>query len=354
MSIVCGALGVTIAILVAAWMVGRTPDGATGDLAVSGAPTVALGDSLIYEIPAGHSASEIGDELQELGIVQSARQFRLLVSLMGLEDRLSAGDYQLPTGASVVTVINLLTSNRTVPTIRVTFPEGLRIEEMAELAEEAGFGPSEDFIAAAHVAVLPAEFAADAPEGHDRQGYLFPDTYIMPQGVTAADLVEFMIETLDRRFSPELRDAVRAQGLTLHEALTIASIIEREAVLEDERPLIAGVFFNRIAAGDRLGADPTVQFAVAIDPFSVAEHGWWKAELTVEDLEIDSEYNTRKYSGIPPGPITNPGLAAIEAVANPSATTMYYFVADSVEGDGSHLFAETWEQHLANIASVGQ
>jgi UPF0755 protein len=124
-------------------------------------------------------------------------------------------------------------------------------------------------------------------------------------------------------------------------------------VLAQERPLIAGVFYNRLAASDLLGADPTIQFAVALDPASVARYGYWKQELDVNDLANKSRYNSRIYPGLPPGPITNPGLASLEAVANPTATRYYYLVADAKKGDGSHAFAETFAQHEQNIAAVG-
>ncbi|WBL36327.1 endolytic transglycosylase MltG [Tepidiforma flava] len=195
--------------------------------------------------------------------------------------------------------------------------------------------------------------AEHLPPGADLRGYLFPDTYIMPVGSTMDDLVAYMIRTLDERFTPELRAAAAARGLNPHQALTLASIVEREAVLPAERPLIAGVFYNRLAAGDRLGADPTVQFAVALDPASVQRYGWWKKELTIIDLENPSPYNTRLFPGLPPGPIACPGLASIEAVAYPTDTDYYYFVADAKKGDGSHVFAVTFAEHERNIALYG-
>lgn len=351
-----GALGVIAAALLAAWLVGKAPADATRDLGAGGAPTTVSTEMVDYTLAEGRTAGEVGADLEALGVLRSARQFRVLVALMGLESKLSAGDYELPRNASTATIVNLLTVKRSVPTLRVTFPEGIRVEEMAVLAEKAGFGPAADFLQAARTVPLPDAFAAEIPPGHDRQGYLFPDTYILPVGATENDLVTLMFKTLDRRFDTELRIAVRARGLTLHQALTLASIVEREAVLDEERPLIAGVFFNRYEAGDVLGADPTVQFAVAEDPASVAAYGWWKKELTLEDIATDSPYNTRnqKYPGIPPGPITNPGLASIEAVARPAQTSMYYFVADAKAGDGSHVFAETFDEHQANIRRVGE
>ncbi|MGH2611286.1 MAG: endolytic transglycosylase MltG, partial [Tepidiformaceae bacterium] len=272
---------------------------------------------------------------------------------MGMEDQLSAGEHILQTDSSVVEVINLITVKEGVDTLRVTFIEGIRFEEMAEEAEQAGFGSAEEFLAAVARAELPVSLSGEIPEGQGLQGYLFPDTYIMPVGSSMDDLVTFMLETFNDRFSLELRAAVEAKGLTVHQAVTLASIIEREAVVDEERALIAGVFLNRLAAGDALGADPTVQFALTADPASVLEFGWWKKELTLEDLEVESLYNTRKVPGMPPGPITNPGLASLEAVANAESTDYYYFVADAKKADGSHVFAVTLDEHLANQALYG-
>ena len=238
-------------------------------------------------------------------------------------------------------------------TLRVTFPEGIRTEEMAVRAQEAGFGLSEEFMDAVNRAELPESLRGAVPEDQGFQGYLFPDTYILPVGSTMDDLVALMLETFDERFTPELRAAAEAKGLSVHAAVTLASIIEREAVIADERPVMAGVFLNRLAASDALGADPTVQFALTFDPASVAEFGYWKRELTLEDLDVDSPYNTRKVPGMPPGPITNPGLASLEAVANPATTDFYYFVADAKKADGSHVFAVTLDEHLANQALYG-
>ncbi len=343
------ALTAVVAI-VAAYFVAATPAAVLDRQIVEPLPSSSATGKVAYTVREGAAAGEVADDLQRLGIVRSSRQFRVLVSLMGLQDRLSAGDYQLARGSSAASIIDQITVKDRVATLRVTFPEGIRFEEMAALAEKAGFGTRQEFLDAVARASLPADLAATLPPKADLQGYLFPDTYIMPAGATATGLVQYMIDNFAAKFSPELRAAALAQGLDPHQALTLASIVEREAVLPDERPLIAGVFYNRLAEGDLLGADPTTQFAVALKPDSVAKYGWWKKELTLDDLENPSKYNTRLVPGLPPGPITNPGLASIEAVAHPARTKFYYFVADAKKGDGSHLFAETIAEHERNKA----
>lgn len=350
---IAAAAFVGVVVLVASVCIAGTPGSVLGGDIVAPVPTATGGGSIAYTVEPGRSAAQIGADLERLGVIRSGRQFAVLVSLMGVADRLSAGEYEFVRGSSVTTVIDRVTVKQSVPVLRVTFPEGIRVEEMADRAEKAGFGTAAGFVKAAAAAKLPPDLAADLPDRAGLQGYLFPDTYILPVGATAADLVAEMIETLDLRLTPELRAAIRARGLTLHEGLTLASIVEREAAIAEERPLIAGVFFNRLASHDLLGADPTVQFAAALDPASVTKHGWWKKELTIDDLENQSPYNTRLFPGLPPGPITNPGLASIEAVANATDTKFYYFVANARADDGSHVFAETEAQHLRNQAEFG-
>lgn len=340
--------------LLAAYFVAATPAAVLGDRVVEPLAASPGNDTVPYTLREGSSAGQVGDDLERLGVVRSGRQFQVLVSLMGLQDRLSAGDYELAKDSAAATVIEQVTVKQMVPTLKVTFPEGIRIEEMAMLAAEAGFGSRQEFLDAVASAKLPPDLAATLPPGQGLQGYLFPDTYILPAGASAAALVTLMIETLNERFTPELRAAALGQGLNPHQALTLASIVEREAVLAEERPRIAGVFYNRLAEGDLLGADPTTQFAVALDPASVEKYGWWKKGLTIDDLENPSKYNTRLVPGLPPGPITNPGLASIEAVAHPEKTKFYYFVADSLKKDGSHVFAETLAEHEQNKARYGQ
>ncbi len=346
------------AILVASYFIARTPGDILGGQIIKPASTSTTRTEVSYKLAAGRSASEVGKDLEKLGVIRSGRQFELLVSLMGVQDRLSAGDYTLKAGSATVDVVNAITVKESGPVLKVTFPEGIRIEEMAIIAEKAGFGSRQEFLDAVAQAKVPESLAAILPPegtvpGLRLQGLLFPDTYILPKGTPPVKLVELMLATFAEKFSPELQAAAQAHGVTPYQAITLASIVEREAAIASERPLIAGVFYNRLEAKDLLGADPTVQYAVSLEPGSVDKFGYWKKELTLEDLASPSPYNTRKVAGLPPGPITNPGLASLEAAANPAVTRDYYFVADAKKGDGSHVFAETEAQHDQNIAAVG-
>lgn len=347
------ALLSAMAILVAVYFVEKTPGAVFSGQVLAARTVVAPGQKVDYHLKEQSSAAAIGADLQKLGVIRSGAQFELLVSLMGVSGQLSAGDYELLKGSSTLTAIQAVTVKASVPTLKVTFPEGIRFEEMAELAETAGFGPRAQFVAAVAAAKPPPEIAAGLPAGANLQGYLFPDTYIMPVGSTPAQLVDLMLKTFLKRFTPDLQAAALTHGLSFHQAVIMASIVEREAGIDADRPLIASVFYNRLKAGDILGADPTTQFAVALSPDSVRRFGYWKAQLTQEDLDNASPYNTRKVAGLPPGPITNPGLASLEAVAKAPPTKYFYFVADAKKNDGSHAFAETEAQHLANVAAVG-
>ncbi len=350
---ILGAAVVIGAVFVASYCMAKTPSTQLGEDIIPTPELATDRQQVGYTLPDGRSAEDIGSDLQKLGIIKSGSQFEFLVSLMGLQSSLSTGDYLLKKNSSALTIVRELTVKDAVPVLKVTFPEGIRIEEMAVIAEEAGFGTREEFLAAAADAQVPPGFEDAFPEGSTLQGYLFPDTYIMPVGSTPAQLIQYMLNTFQLRFSPELRAAAALHGLDPHQALTLASIVEREAVRPEERARIAGVFYNRLAENDALGADPTVQFAVSLVTGSVEAYGYWKKELTLEDLDLDSPYNTRKFPGLPPGPITNPGLASIEAVANPEATDYYYFVADAKADDGSHRFAVTFNEHEQNIALYG-
>lgn len=343
------------AVILGAALVAGTPRATLGGGIVAPVEPAPVAGTQRYILAEGSTAGDVADQLEALGVIRSAAQFNALASLLGLQNRLASGAYALTPGASTASIIDDLTVAEVVPTVRVTFPEGLRVEEMAAIAAEAGFGTADEFIAAAAGAALPASLAADLPEDVGHEGYLFPDTYILPVGATAADLVALMFETMELRFSATLREAAADRGLTVHDTLTLASIIEREIALPDERAIVAGVFFNRLAAGDRLGADAGVQYAVAQDPASVAEFGWWKpgSEITVADLAHPSPYNTRLHPGLPPGPIASPGLAAIEAVVDPVDTSFYYYVLDAFANDGSHVFAITAAQHQANVDRMG-
>jgi len=306
----------------------------------------------IYIVPKGSTSRQIGEELVAFGYVRSGLQFELLIDLMGIEGILAAAPHELARNISPPQLAALLTIQPSVPSLIITFPEGLRFEEMADLVEKSGFAKASQFLSAINTAKLPDIFVASFPEESSLQGYLFPDTYEIAIDASPENLVELMLSTLILRFSSDIILAGEKVNLNIHEILTLASIIEREAVLPSERKMISGVFHNRIRNEATLGADPTVQYAIAeTEPASVQDWGWWKPgyEITITDLDIDSPYNTRLYPGLPPGPIANPGLASIIAAVKPDKADYYFFVRDVCANDNSHLFAITLKEHTANL-----
>lgn len=245
-------------------------------------------------------------------------------------------------------IVETLALGHTRRTGLVTIPEGWRAEEIAQYLEASGVVSAEDFIDVVEGRGGPE--APTLPSGATSfEGYLFPESYEFGRDVPAETVLRRFLAEFDRRVEQDVRAMASDRGLSVHELVTLASIVEREASQPDERGEIAAVFDNRLDRGMPLQADPTVQYALV--PFGTVtpNTAYWKRELTIEDLQLDSPYNTYRATGLPPGPISNPGLAAIEAVANAPPRRWLYFVA---RADGSHLFAETLDGHNQNVARV--
>lgn len=349
-SILTSALiGVLLAVSLggAAWIVNGSPRSIPGQGAsVSLAPS---SDPVFIEVRAGDTAASIGQRLQREGVIDSASSFELLARITGAERRLAAGEYEFQPGTSVLDAVNRIQRGLTSARL-ITVPEGLRMEEVAALLERRGVVSARDFLAAAAsfqpTDATTADLLASRPPGHSLEGYLFPATYSFSSRATAQDVIGAMVKVLDERFAPALREEARQRGLSVHQVLTLASIVEREVLVPSERRTIASVYLNRLQREMLLQADPTVQYAASLVPGSVERFGYWKKELTVADLQFDSPYNTYVRGGIPPGPIANPGLESILAVIRPEQTSYLYFVA---RPDGSHAFSTTFEEHVANV-----
>jgi UPF0755 protein len=274
--------------------------------------------------------------------------FRLLVERDGVGGRLAAGEYELSPSLSTPEVIAVLAGGRVRPGTVFTVPEGWRAEEIAWKLDSLLPGRGRDFLAIVHE---DEELAArlGLPPDTSLEGFLFPDTYELPRDQDLRALIDKMVDQFDRRFDAGRRATAARAGLTPLEAVALASIVEREAAVPEERPLIAAVYFNRLALGMRLQADPTVQYALATPGVPTPGPRLWQHELSLADLEVPSPYNTYRQPGLPPGPICSPGLASLDAVLRPADTAALYFVA---RGDGSHVFAQTMDEHLANIRRI--
>ncbi len=306
------------------------------------------GEPITVIVDPGASTEKIADDLEASGAVQSGTQFRILVAFLGYDRKLQPGEYEFQPETPELDAVYRLRRGL-VSTKSLTVVEGWRLEEIADAVAEQGIDRAE-FIRAAHRSDYDFPFLEGMRIGQRLDGYLFPATYTIRRRDTAHDVVQRMLQAFADNVPTSVQEQGEGLGLSLHEVLTLASIIEREAVVPEERPIMAQVFLRRLRLGIELAADPTVQYAVAEDSESVAEFGYWKQELTQEDLEIDSLYNTRILSGLPPGPICSPGLDSINAVVNPATTNYLYFVA---KPDGSHAFAETFQEHLENIELYG-
>lgn len=305
-----------------------------------------------FTITPGQTAGEITVNLAAAGLVRDAELFLNYLHYFGLDFRLEAGDFLLDPTWPLPEMAVALTDAR-AREITLRFIEGWRLEEMADSLRQlrpANIN-ADEFQAIAQRRVpfdlSRYDFLSSLPPDATLEGYLFPDTYRVPLDADAAYLVDLMLTNFGERVTPEMRQAYGAQGLSLREAVALASIVQREAVIADERPLIAGVFLNRLRDGILLQADPTVQYALGYQP---DRQTWWKTPLFLTDLQFDSPYNSYVYSGLPPGPIASPSLSSLQAVANPTPSDFIFFVA-SCDGmaPGSHVFSVTFEEHLANV-----
>ncbi len=350
------ALGAAASVLVlvlaagVGWFVYQTPGAVFGDDAPREiAPLSSGGEPVLITVESGASAKKIGGTLAARGVIRSGRLFEVLVGLTGVQNSLEAGDYEFDRGIPAIEALHRIAEGRTASR-RVVFPEGARSEEMGEILEQQGIVTKEAFLDAAAAGGYSEPFLSRITTGK-LEGFLFPAGYEFNREADAGQVVATMLRAFQENVADDLQ--LEGQDLSLAEVVTLAAIVEREAVVAEERPLIAGVFLNRLRIGLPLQADPTVQYAITLGPGSVEQFGYWKKELTLDDLKYDSPYNTYVYAGLPPGPIANPGLDSIRAVVRPTETEFLFFVAKG-DGTGEHAFAETLEEHLQNVARYQQ
>ncbi|MGH2598663.1 MAG: endolytic transglycosylase MltG [Dehalococcoidia bacterium] len=328
------------------WVSGRAAAFVIGEEQVTAPPVAVSADPVSVTIQQGDSPDTIASKLERAGVISSAAHFGVLAGLMGAENSLQAGEYEMTRGMPITVVVDRLRQSQTVPQFVLTIPEGWRWEQVAEHLERRGITTAADVQAALSATDYNAPFLAQRPPDATLEGYLFPDTYFFTTKATAHDIVARLLATFNEKFPPDLQAQAANQGLSLHQAVTLASIIEREAQVPEERPIIASVYLNRIKEGMLLQADPTTQYAIAADRASVDQFGWWKRDLTEDDLKNRSPYNTYVSQGLPPSPIASPGLDSLRAVVQPAQTDHLFFVA---KPDGSHAFARTLEEHNRNV-----
>lgn len=287
------------------------------------------------EIPQGSSVPAIARRLEQAGVVRNTLAFRYAAWVTQGTRAMKAGEYRFDRPMSAIEVAEKI-ARGDVYVRTLTFREGLTIWDMADVFEREGFGPRQAFIAAAS---RPDLIHSIDPQATDLEGYLFPDTYSVPRGITAERLVAMMVAHFKSQFEATLPARAAAAGRTVRQIVTLASLVEKETARPEERPLVAGVYVNRLKIGMGLQCDPTVLYALR-------RAGRDTTNITRADLQFDSPYNTYRYAGLPPGPIASPGKASVDAALGPADVPYLYFVS---RNDGSHVFAATLAEHNKNV-----
>lgn len=320
----------------------------TAVVAIGAAAAVWLGWNDIHEpykgysepaqfvtIRQGATSGEIGRALADARVVKDPVLFRTALWWTGQGRNLKAGEYRFDREMTPLEVVDVMARGE-VYTQRLTFPEGLTIEQMAKLYESRGFGRAREFVEAAR---NPERIKDIDPEAPDLEGYLFPETYSLGRNDPASRLVEAMVDRFRAVFSEQMRTRAAARDLTTRQLITLASLVEKETGKAEERPIVAAVYLNRLRIGMPMQADPTIVYALE------RAHRY-NGNIRRDDLAMDSPYNTYKYPGLPPGPIASPGKPSIEAALMPADVPYLYFVS---RNDGSHVFAQTLAEHSANV-----
>lgn len=297
-----------------------------------------------FQIALGESTASIVGRLWESGLINNPSAFRQYLHYSGLDASLQAGEFPLSPAMTPIEIAKAL-QDATPKEVTFRILEGWRLEEIAASLPTSGLNiTSEEFLQATKNHPSGYSFTEQMSPQTSLEGFLLPDAYTLLRDLTAEQLIATFLNNFENKVSAEIRNGFMHQGLTLYEAVTLASIVEREALRDDEKPMIASVFLNRLLDGMRLDADPTVQYILGNQ---LGRGGWWPVPLSSADLQLDSPYNTYIYPGLPPAPIANPGLSALRAVAFPDQTPYYYFRA-ACDGSKQHVFARTYEEHIQN------
>ncbi|MGI6142504.1 MAG: endolytic transglycosylase MltG [bacterium] len=286
-------------------------------------------------IPGGATGGAIAQILADEGLIKNELLFRVLVRWEGAEEKLQAGEYELSPAMAPREIIHRLVQGDTVKDyVRVTIPEGYTVLQIADLLAQEGVVEKARFLDLVQEGVFAFDFISDIPDTVDYRldGYLFPDTYYFSPELGEEAVINLMLQRFAEVVTPEIRERAQELGMSLHDLITLASIVEREARLPEERPVIAGVFHKRLQLGRKLESCATIQYIL----------GEPKERLLTEDTRIPSPYNTYLHAGLPPGPIAASGEDSIRAAAYPEDTEYLYFCAT---GDGSHIFSRTLAEH---------
>ncbi len=288
-------------------------------------------EKILYEIERGEGAKSLAEHLKEEGILQKKRAFLLGHFLFYSQKTIKAGEYIFDLPLSIQKILHIITNGK-ILLHAATIPEGLTLMEIADHLESLGFSERQAFMKASEDTTAISVIDSEA---RDLEGYLFPETYFFPKGVTTEKIVSSMTTQFKDTFSEEWTRRSDEIGLTIREIVILASLIEKETSLPDERPLVSAVFHNRLKKQMKLDCDPTIIYALKQD-------GQFKDRLRTKDLRLDSPYNTYLYRGLPPGPIANPGKDSIAAALYPADKDFLFFVS---KNDGSHHFSRSFREH---------
>ncbi len=278
----------------------------------------------IFIIQKGENLTSVAKNLYKAELIRNKLIFYLVIKQLGFEKKIQAGDFRLSPSMNASQIAETLTHGTL--DVWVTIIEGLRKEEIAQIFSKELNIPENEFIKNAH------------------EGYLFPDTYLIPRQATAEGVINLLTNNFNKKYNQKLKRKARLKGLTDLQVITLASLVEKEAKFNQDRKKVASIILKRIRNDWPLQIDATVQYTLGYQP---NEKTWWKQKLTVDDLKIDSLYNTYKYKGLPPGPIANPGLSSIKAVVKANENTPYwYYLSDK---SGQMHYSKNLEEHNANI-----
>jgi len=299
-----------------------------------------------FTIALGELPTDVAARLQKQGLIENADLFVTLVKYKKVGTKIQAGEYVLRKTMTMDEIIEAL-QHGLAKIIPVTVLPGWRAEEIADYLATLGLKNfnKDQFLQLVKNGKFDYAFLRDRPKNAPPsvEGFLFPETYNVPVDIPIEALITLILDTFNARVTDKLRQEATAAKMTLYDVLTLASIVEREAVATNERPIIASVFLNRLKKKMLLQSDSTAQYALGYQP---ATKQWWKSPVTIEELTgVNSPYNTYRNVGLPPGPICNPSLASITAVIEPAQTEYLFFFS---KGDGTHAFAKTYEEHQQN------
>ncbi|MGE5344828.1 MAG: endolytic transglycosylase MltG [Acidithiobacillales bacterium] len=294
------------------------------------------GDSVVLNILPRTSTVSIMTSLEAAGVLRDWRLGFIALRFLHPGQTLKAGEYRFAGERTPEQVVLSIVAGDVV-TYRITVPEGLTADEVFALFTSQGFGFPADY---QYLFSHPSELEGVPAGAPSLEGFLLPETYTVTRSMSAREIVTMMTRTFARKLPPEFAERARAEGLSVLQAVTIASLVERETAIPEERPLVAAVYLNRLRRGMLLQADPTTIYALK-------RLGEWRGSLARSQLTVEDPYNTYVHPGLPPGPICNPGLSSLEAAEAPADTDFLFFVA---AGDGSHSFSTTFDEHGRNVA----